>query len=68
MDKAILKKWRLQNMRMYFSVKNAFLVHSKSFRGYDPEASSDPGRWGQNVFFFQYPRERTYILGLNFSF
>ncbi|MDR3262208.1 MAG: TonB-dependent receptor [Tannerella sp.] len=68
MDKALQKKWGMQNLRLYLSVKNVFLLHSKSFRGYDPEASSDPGRWGQNVFFFQYPRERTYTLGLNFSF
>jgi TonB-linked SusC/RagA family outer membrane protein len=68
LDKSLLKKWKIQNLRLYASVKNAFLIHSKGFRGYDPETSSDPGKWGQNVFFFQYPRERTYTLGLNFSF
>jgi hypothetical protein len=68
LDRSLLKKWKIQNLRLYASIKNAFLIHSKDFRGYDPETSSDPGRWGQNVFFFQYPRERTYTLGLNFSF
>jgi TonB-linked SusC/RagA family outer membrane protein len=68
LNKSLLKKWKIQNLRLYASVKNAFLIHSKDFRGYDPETSSDPGKWGQNVFFFQYPRERTYTFGLNFSF
>ncbi|MDR1499710.1 MAG: TonB-dependent receptor [Tannerellaceae bacterium] len=65
---SLLRKWKVQNLRLYVSVKNAFLINSKDFRGYDPETSSDPGKWGQNVFFFQYPRERTFTAGLNFSF
>lgn len=67
-DNALLKKWKMQNLRLHFSVSNAFLIHSKEFRGYDPESSSQTGKWGQNVYFYQYPRERTYTLGASFSF
>jgi outer membrane receptor protein involved in Fe transport len=63
-----LKKWGMQSLRLNLSVSNAFLVHSKEFRGYDPEGSANSNRWGQNIFFYQYPRERTYTLGANFSF
>lgn len=63
-----LKKWKLQNLRLNFSVSNAFLIHSKEFKGYDPESSARAGKWGQNIYFYQYPRERTYTLGANFSF
>jgi TonB-linked SusC/RagA family outer membrane protein len=68
LDKKLLKKWGLQNARLNFGIRNAFLIHSSEFRGYDPESSSSGGKWGQNIFFYQYPRERTYTLGLNFSF
>ncbi|GHT32533.1 SusC/RagA family TonB-linked outer membrane protein [Bacteroidia bacterium] len=67
-DKKTLKNWSMQNLRINFSVSNAFLIHSKEFRGYDPETTSTNNRWGQNIFFFQYPRERTFTLGVNFDF
>ncbi|WP_144605842.1 SusC/RagA family TonB-linked outer membrane protein [Algoriphagus algorifonticola] len=56
-------------LRVYANVQNAFLIHSKDFKGYDPEASSWGGnQWGQNIFFFQYPRPRTFTLGLSLQF
>ncbi len=59
----------LRNLRVYANVQNAFLIHSKDFKGYDPEASSWEGnQWGQNIFFFQYPRPRTFTLGLSLQF
>lgn len=59
----------LRNLRVYGNVQNAFLIHSKDFKGYDPEASSWEGnQWGQNIFFFQYPRPRTFTLGLSLQF
>ena len=64
----LTKRWGIQNLRLNFGVQNAFLIHSKEFKGYDPEGSSSAGKWGQNIFFYQYPRARTYILGANFSF
>lgn len=67
-NKKSLAAMGLQRMRINFSVGNAFLIHSKEFRSYDPEASSSTGRWGQNTFFFQYPTARTFSLGANITF
>lgn len=65
----VLSSWGLRSLRVNASVQNAFVIHSKDFKGYDPEATSwggDP--WGQNIFFFQYPKPRTFSLGVNVQF
>ena len=67
-DKNLLSKKGIQNFRINLSVSNAFLIHSKDFKGYDPEGSSNSGKWGQNIYFYQYPRERTYTIGANITF
>jgi TonB-linked SusC/RagA family outer membrane protein len=68
-DSPTLKKLRLGSLRAYFNISNAFVLHASDFLGYDPEATSNPdNRWGQNIFFFQYPKPRTYTLGLNVTF
>ena len=67
-DRKMLQSQGMQNLRINFSVSNAFLIHSKEFRAYDPEGSDSTGRWGQNVFFYQYPRERTFTLGASVNF
>ncbi|MDR1331341.1 MAG: TonB-dependent receptor [Tannerella sp.] len=67
-DRKMLAKRGMQDLRINFSVSNAFLLHSKEFRGYDPEGSANANKWGQNIFFYQYPRERTYTLGLSVNF
>lgn len=67
-DNKLLEKWKLKRLRLNLSVNNAFLIHAKDFKGYDPEASSSSSRFGQNIFFFEYPRSRDYSLGLNISF
>lgn len=54
-------------LRTYISVNNAFWVASKDFKGFDPEDSSR-GRFEQNAFFFQYPKPRNFVLGLNVTF
>ncbi len=65
----LLERWSLKNLRVYANVQNAFLVKAKDFKGYDPEGTSWSGdQWGQNIFFFQYPRPRTFTLGVNVSF
>tara|TARA_R110002072_G_scaffold81897_1_gene187207 strand:+ start:70357 stop:73479 length:3123 start_codon:yes stop_codon:yes gene_type:complete len=65
----MLDKAGLNKLRVYASVQNAFLINSDDFKGYDPEASSWEGnQWGQNIFFFQYPRPRTFIVGLSLQF
>lgn len=64
-----LQKWGLKNWRVYASVQNAFLITSDSFKGYDPEATSwGDNQWGQNIFFHQYPKPRTFTIGTSFQF
>lgn len=67
-DNKVLQKLKLQNLRLNLSISNAFLITAKGFRGYDPESSANTGKFGQNIYFYQYPRERTYTFGVNFSF
>lgn len=64
-----LKALKVSALRAYFSVNNAFVIHSSDFQGYDPEGTSHgDNQWGQNMFFFQYPKPRTYTLGVNVTF
>ena len=59
----------LKALRVYASVNNAFVITSKDFRGYDPEGTSQgTNQFGQNMFFFQYPKPRTFTLGLTATF
>lgn len=68
-DSKTLKALRLGSLRAYFSVNNAFMINSKDFKGYDPEGTSQgSNQWGQNMFFFQYPKPRTFTLGANLTF
>ena len=68
-DQVKLSKSGMNKLRVYANVQNAFLFHSDDFKGYDPEASSWGGnQFAQNIFFFQYPRPRTYTLGLSLQF
>jgi TonB-linked SusC/RagA family outer membrane protein len=64
----MLDKWKLKALRAYVSVSNAFLIHSSEFLGYDPEAVSNNEQFGQNIFFYQYPKPRTFTFGVNVSF
>ncbi|WP_254089531.1 SusC/RagA family TonB-linked outer membrane protein [Dawidia soli] len=67
----MLERLKLRNLRVYANVQNAFVIDSKEFKGYDPEATSWTGndaQWGQNIFFFQYPKPTTYTLGVNLQF
>ncbi len=61
-------KLKIKKLRAYVSVNNAFLIHSKDFLGYDPEAVSNTSQFGQNIFFYQYPKPRTFTFGINVSF
>jgi TonB-linked SusC/RagA family outer membrane protein len=68
-DSPMLKKLKLNALRAYVNVSNVFVLHDSDFLGYDPEATSNPNdRWGQNIFFFQYPKPRTFTLGINITF
>jgi hypothetical protein len=60
------QKIRLQGLRVYASAQNLFLI--TDYTGYDPEATTFGGQLTQNIEFFQYPKPRTFNLGLNVSF
>jgi TonB-linked SusC/RagA family outer membrane protein len=60
----------IENLRINFNLQNAFVIKSKDFKDYDPESD---GMWsgsnfGQNIFFYQYPKPRTLSLGLSVRF
>ncbi|MFC5412740.1 SusC/RagA family TonB-linked outer membrane protein [Larkinella bovis] len=60
-------KVNFQRLRVYASAQNFFLVDKYS--GYDPEALTGfGGQLVANMEFFQYPRPRTFNLGLNVTF
>ncbi|WP_423128363.1 TonB-dependent receptor [Gaoshiqia sp. Z1-71] len=68
-DTKSMRGMKLAALRVYASVNNAFVLHSKDFQGYDPEGTSQgDNQWGQNMFFYQYPKPRTYTLGVNVTF
>lgn len=68
-DNELTKRMNISNLRAYLNVNNAFVLHSKDFQGYDPEGTSQGNhQWGQNMFFFQYPKPRTFTLGINLTF
>lgn len=64
----MLERSGFKKLRAYASVNNAFLIDSKDFLGYDPEAVSNTSQFGQNIFFYQYPKPRTFTFGVNLSF
>lgn len=61
-----ISKMNLQRARFYASVQNLFVV--SEYSGYDPEATTFGGSLTQNIEFFQYPKPRTFNLGINVSF
>jgi TonB-dependent starch-binding outer membrane protein SusC len=64
-----LENYGLKGLRAYISAENVFVIHSDDFKGYDPEATSWGGdQWGQNIFFFQYPKPTTVTFGVNVKF
>jgi TonB-linked SusC/RagA family outer membrane protein len=67
--RSAIQPLKISALRIYASVNNAFVLHSSDFRGLDPEGTSQgDNQWGQNMFFFQYPKPRTWILGVNVTF
>lgn len=68
-DSTMISRLGLTALRVTTSIENAFVIHSSDFKGHDPEATS----WGgnihaQNIFFYQYPRPRTFSLGARLQF
>ena len=72
--KAVTSKLGINALRTYVSGNNLFLLCSKDYLGYDPEAGSGGGNFesvnsrGQNTPFYSYPRARTFTFGVNVTF
>lgn len=61
---AVTDRLHLSRLRIYGSVQNFFLI--TEFNRNDPEVTSyGNSPFAQGQFFFNYPRPRTYMLGLN---
>lgn len=60
----------VNNFRLSLAMENAFVIHSKDFKGYDPESDGhwDDSNFSQNIFFYSYPKARTMVLGLSVKF
>lgn len=62
----ILDKLNLKQLRVYASLQNFFLI--TDYTGYDPEVATYGNAFSQGITFFDYPKPRTYTLGLTLSF
>lgn len=68
-DQSKLASWGLEQLRIKASLENAFVINSPDFKGFDPEATTWEGNTNaQNIFFFQYPKPRTFTLSLRVVF
>lgn len=64
--KKLISKWGFERIRVTISAQNFFLI--TSYSGYDPEVSTWDGGFSQNIQFFDYPKARSYSMGLNITF
>lgn len=64
----ILKKLKMSRLRVYAQGQNLFLI--TKYTGYDPEVSTYNGNsnFTQGIQFYDYPKPRTFLLGVNASF
>ena len=75
-SKSILDKLKLSRLRVYAQAQNLFVI--TKYTGYDPEVSTYSGaanfyqgassNFTQNIQFYDYPKPRVFLLGLNASF
>lgn len=63
---SVIKKKYIRDIRLYATVHN--LHNFTSYKGYDPEVATSNGPLGSGVDNSAYPRNKSYILGLNINF
>lgn len=73
---SVLSKIKLTRLRLYAQAQNLFVI--TKYTGYDPEVSTYNGspnfaqgassNFTQNIQFYDYPKPRVFLLGLNASF
>jgi len=63
-----VSKLKLSRLRVYLQAQNLFII--TKYTGYDPETSTYNGssNFTQGIQFYDYPKPRTYLLGVNASF
>lgn len=55
--------------KVNFLVENAFIFHSKEFKGFDPESTSwSDNQNAQNMIYYSYPKPRTYAVSFSIQF
>lgn len=59
----VTKRLKLNSLRVYASVQNFFLI--TKYSGYDPEVSTYSNNFAQGITFFDYPKPRVFLLGVN---
>jgi TonB-linked SusC/RagA family outer membrane protein len=74
--KSVLDKIKLSRLRVYVQAQNLFVI--TKYTGYDPEVSTYNGaanfyqgassNFTQNIQFYDYPKPRVFLLGINASF
>ncbi|MEJ7829977.1 MAG: hypothetical protein WKF91_17340, partial [Segetibacter sp.] len=65
--KSLTSKWGLNNLRIYASAQN-FLLKTKYF-GYDPEVTTyEEFSFSQGVTYYEYPKPRIFMAGINLNF
>ncbi|RFZ85284.1 SusC/RagA family TonB-linked outer membrane protein [Mucilaginibacter terrenus] len=64
----ILKHLKINRLRVYAQAQNLFVI--TKYTGYDPEVSTYNGssNFTQGILFYDYPKPRTFLLGVNVSF
>lgn len=66
-SKSLLKKIKIQDLRIYASAQNLFCI--TKYKGYDPEVTSyEDAAFGQGLDTFSEPKARTFTFGLNVKF
>jgi len=71
-----LERLKIKRLRFYISAQNLFLIKAKSYLGYDPQnitfnfdtQGQGAPPYGQNIEFYQYPKARTFTMGVNVNF
>jgi TonB-linked SusC/RagA family outer membrane protein len=66
--KSIASKIAMSRLRVYLQAQNLFLI--TKYTGYDPETSTYNGssNFTQGIQFYDYPKPRTFLFGINASF
>jgi hypothetical protein len=67
LPRSLIAKAGFTNLRVYAAVQNFFL--KTDYFGYDPEVTSyEEFSFSQGVTYYEYPKPRTFMLGLNMNF